>query len=190
MIKFQMNITKSIYGILLFFISAIINYILLGKDPITSDYILILPGVTFGLAIVVSNIRSLNSLKSKIISIIFFPLIMTCVWLFNIIIMRPAGGGVSELFGINAGILFIGMYSSLTAFLAFNFFFQRKVIYYYYIMVIISGGLSFLINEYLFVNEGDGLIHHLDKLIFIWQIIVGSTIAMTFRDVELELFYE
>ncbi len=182
------HLIKLLSGIFLCIISSLTNNIFLGPDTDSSFMFWIIPGLTFGLALTIPNINSVEGIKSKFVSIICFPLLTNAIWVANIFLAWTLGGAVSSLFGINAGLVFIGFFSSLTTFGAFNFFFNRNIKLLNYLIVGILGVVSFFVVDKIYLNNGQGMADHFDKLNYSWQTLVGIGISITFKNENLKLF--
>lgn len=182
------NKTKFFMGLFSCGISALITNLVLGSDPTSSNLFWIAPGLIFGLALIIPNLSDVNGLKWKIISLISFPLVMWAVWMLNLVFANSIGNAVSDLCGLTTGIAFIGISSALIAFGAINFFFQRKIKLLNYCIVALCGGAAFITINILYLTNGEGMVNHFDKLIYAWQILVGTGISLSFKKENLEVF--
>lgn len=179
---------KLFVGIVCCIVFSLTGRIILGPDPDSSNMFWVLPGLTFGLALAIPNILSIEGVKWKLVSIICFPIMTIAVWLANILLSWTIGGAVSSIFGLKIGLAFIGLFSSLTVFGAFNFFYGRHIKLLNYIIVGTLGAGSFLIVDKIYLGEGQGMIDHFDKLIYFWQTLVGIGISISFKKENLKLF--
>lgn len=179
---------KCITGICCCMLSAGVTNFALGPDPDSSGLFWIVPGIVFGLALTIPVVSNMQGFNQKIVSMFGFPLLSLGVWVFNVFLAGTLGSAVSSLSGLAASLMFIGFYSSLTLFGAFNFFYQRKIKLLNYCIVGLCGAGSFFLVHNTYTINGEGMANHLDKLIEFWQILVGISISITYRKENLELF--
>jgi hypothetical protein len=179
---------KVIAGIILCIISALTTNFILGPDPDSTSIFWFIPGLIFGLALILPNIFDIIGTKWKIISILTFPVLTIAVWVFNVFLAWTIGGAISSVINLTVGILFIGFISAFNTAWAFNFFFQHQIKMANYLVIGLLGSISFLVTDKVFLSEGQGMTNHFDKLIYAWQPLVGFGISLTFKKESLEIF--
>jgi len=149
-----------------------------GTGPNDPGIVVFIPGLTFGIALIIPTLFDSPGTRSRVNSLVLFPLISFAIWmlcaLFTFIILHGPNLGYN--------LPLIGLFSSLILFGIFNVFFNRRIKFLNYVLVGLLGLLSLLIWWHLLPPKDHELYKGaLGMIISIWQILVGIGISLSYK---------